>query len=99
MSWKTANADSVSIDGVDGTPAGAGTTIVTPSMTTTYLLTATNAVGKAVTAPVAVTVIRVASLEVTTMTPMTSIGQTEQLSVTAVRSDGSRQPVAGALVD
>ena len=33
------------------------------------------------------------------MTPMTSIGQTEQLSVTAVRSDGSRQTVAGALVD
>ena len=99
LKWETVNADSVSINGVDDTLAGAGTTIVTPSMTTTYLLTATNAVGKAVTASVTVRVIAIVSLEVTQPTPLTSVGETIELSVTARMSDGSRHSVAGALVD
>jgi hypothetical protein len=55
LSWNVSNATSVSIAPGVGTFASSGTTMVLPSVTTTYILTATNAVGSA-TATAQVTV-------------------------------------------
>ncbi len=53
LSWSVANAGSVSIDGGIGAVPLVGQIAVTPSVTTTYVLTATNAAG-AITASVTV---------------------------------------------
>ncbi|MBC8273817.1 MAG: hypothetical protein H8E40_02455 [Chloroflexi bacterium] len=45
LSWNVSNATSVSINPGVGTFASSGTTIVAPVVTTTYILTATNAAG------------------------------------------------------
>jgi hypothetical protein len=55
LSWNVSNATSVSIAPGVGAFASSGTTIVSPSVTTTYILTATNTVGNA-TATAQVTV-------------------------------------------
>jgi hypothetical protein len=55
INYATANADSVSISGGIGTVPNNGTRVVTPTATTTYTLTATNARGP-VTCGVTVTV-------------------------------------------
>jgi hypothetical protein len=45
LSWNVSNATSVTVDHGVGTFAATGTTIVSPALTTTYTLTASNAVG------------------------------------------------------
>lgn len=55
LSWATANATSVSVDHGVGTVANAGSSTVSPSITTVYTLTAVNAYGT-VTAQTTVTV-------------------------------------------
>jgi hypothetical protein len=55
LSWATSGATQVSISGV-GNVNPNGSTVVSPSQTTTYTLTAASADGKSVTAPVTVTV-------------------------------------------
>jgi len=47
LSWNVSNATSVSIAPGVGTFASSGTTIVAPAVSTTYILTATNAAGSA----------------------------------------------------
>jgi OmpA family len=56
LSWTTTGATSVSISGVSDNLPVNGSTVVSPTQTTTYTLTATSADGKAVSAPVTVTV-------------------------------------------
>ena len=56
LSWATAGAQTVTISGVSGNQPLNGSTVVSPTMTTTYTLTATGADGKSVSAPVTVTV-------------------------------------------
>lgn len=55
LSWTTANATIVSIDNSIGTVAANGSLVVSPTSTTTYILTATNSTGS-VQAQVTVTV-------------------------------------------
>ena len=55
LSWTTTGASAVSISGI-GTVAPNGSTTVTPAQTTTYILTASTADGKSVTAPITITV-------------------------------------------
>jgi carbohydrate binding protein with CBM4/9 domain len=50
LTWSTANATSVTIDHGMGTQPTSGSLAVTPSVTTTYTLTATGAGGTAITA-------------------------------------------------
>jgi hypothetical protein len=45
LSWSVTDATAVTINPLSGTFATSGTTVVSPSATTTYTLTATNAVG------------------------------------------------------
>jgi hypothetical protein len=47
LQWQTQNADSVSISGIGSVPAS-GTQVISPTVTTTYTLTATNANGQTV---------------------------------------------------
>jgi len=47
LSWNVSNATSVTIDHGVGTFASSGNALVSPAMTTTYILTATNAAGSA----------------------------------------------------
>jgi len=54
LTWNTTNATSVTINQGIGSVAGSGTRIVSPTATTTYTLTATNATGS-VTATVTLT--------------------------------------------
>jgi len=56
LSWATANATSVSINQGIGVVATTGVRGVTPTVTTTYTLTASNALGASVTQSVTVTV-------------------------------------------
>jgi uncharacterized cupredoxin-like copper-binding protein len=56
LSWTTSGATQVSISPNVGNVTPNGSTTVQPSATTTYTLTATNASGTSVTAPVTVTV-------------------------------------------
>ena len=55
LSWTTAGATTVSISGVGNVNLN-GSTTVSPTQTTTYVLTASTADGKSVTAPITVTV-------------------------------------------
>jgi hypothetical protein len=56
LSWTTEGAATVTITGVSGTLPLSGSTVVTPTQTTTYTLTATASDGRSVSAPVIVTV-------------------------------------------
>lgn len=56
LSWTTEGATSVSISGVGTNLPTSGSRVVSPTVTTTYTLTATGADGRTVTAPVVVTV-------------------------------------------
>jgi len=56
LSWTTEGATSVSIRGVGTNLPTSGSRVVSPTVTTTYTLTATGADGRTVTAPVIVTV-------------------------------------------
>jgi hypothetical protein len=56
LSWTTQGAATASISGGVGSVALNGSVTVTPTQTTTYTLTATGSDGKAVTAPITVTV-------------------------------------------
>lgn len=56
LAWSTANAATVSIDQGIGTVAASGSRTVTPTATTTYVLTATNSAGQTTTASATVTV-------------------------------------------
>jgi hypothetical protein len=55
LSWATDNASAVTISGV-GTVANNGSQVVTPTATTTYVLTATSAAGQSLTSQVTVQV-------------------------------------------
>ncbi len=56
LSWATNNATTVTIDNGIGSVNVNGSKQVSPTQTTTYVLTATNASGQSVTAPITVTV-------------------------------------------
>ena len=55
LSWTVTNATSVIIDGGVGTVAASGSSSVTPAATQTYTLTATDSIGRQVTATATVT--------------------------------------------
>lgn len=56
LSWTSANATSVSINNGIGAVAATGTRVVSPTATTTYVVTATNSAGQSTTANTTVTV-------------------------------------------
>ncbi len=66
LSWNVTNADRVTISGL-GAVAGSGSRVVTPNVTTTYLLTAVNAQGSS-TAQVTVNVMTIALPKVLSFT-------------------------------
>jgi len=81
LSWTTTGAATVSISGL-GNEALNGSATVQPAQTTTYTLTATSSDGRAVTAPVTVTVVpgSIPQIVVFTANPQTiSSGQSTQL--------------------
>jgi hypothetical protein len=90
LSWKTQNADTVTISGVPGTLAVNGSLSVAPTQTTTYTLTARNSVNEE-TSSVVVSVTGVPagpSLTGCTATPSTiSAGQSSTLAWTSVNAE------------
>jgi hypothetical protein len=82
LSWATSGATTVTISPTLGSQPLNGSATVTPSATTTYTLTATNASGSAVTAPVTITVgaASIPQVVVFTASPQTiNAGQSSQL--------------------
>jgi hypothetical protein len=82
LSWTTEGAATVTITGVSGTLPLSGSTVVTPTQTTTYTLTATSSDGRSVSAPVIVTVgnVGVARIISFTANPATiDVGGSSQL--------------------
>ena len=74
LNWTTSNATTVTINNGVGSVAVDGLKIVTPLITTTYTLTATNAAGVTDSCPVKVTVVQptpVATCDTFTATPVT----------------------------
>jgi len=81
LSWTTQNASQVSISGIGNVSAN-GSTVVTPTQTTTYTLTATGADGTTVNAPVTITVGNGLAPQIASFTaapPNINAGQSSQL--------------------
>jgi hypothetical protein len=80
LSWTTSNASSVSIDNGVGPQAVNGSASVSPTGTTTYVLTATNAAGSSTTGSATVTVTTPGKLQILlpgeTAAPFTASGKT-----------------------
>jgi uncharacterized protein YjdB len=90
LTWRTTNATTATIGGL-GAVALNGSQAVTPSLTTTYQLTATGAGGTA-TATAAVTVTAVPSVASVTVAPASAtvaVGRTVQLTATAKDAAGN----------
>jgi hypothetical protein len=68
LSWATSGATTVSISGGVGAVTPNGSTTVSPTQTTTYILSASSADGKTVTAPVTVTVGSGGAVKITSFT-------------------------------
>lgn len=100
LSWRTQNADSVNIAGIGNVPVNSSTT-VSPTQTTTYLLTARNSVNDE-TASVTVTVLNTPTAPTLfgcTATPSTiAAGQSSTLAWSSVNADSvSISPGIGAV--
>jgi hypothetical protein len=99
LSWRTQNADTVTISGIPGTVPANGSLSVAPTQTTTYTLTARNSVNEE-TSTVAVSVLSVPTQVLVygcTATPSTiSPGQSATLAWSTANADSvSIQPGIG----
>ncbi len=82
LSWMTANADSASIDRGVGTVSPNGSVMVSPTVTTTYTLTATNAYGSD-TALLTITVTQLPAASITANPAQIETGGSTVLSWTS----------------
>jgi len=86
LSWSTINADTVHIDNGIGEVGTSGSIEVSPALTTTYTITASNSAGTA-TDTVTVTVVRPPLVSIGVNPPYIRPGETATLSWSAINAD------------
>jgi phospholipase C len=103
LTWSTQNATEVTISGINGDLAPAGSVTVKPTATSDYMLTAANADEMAVTAQTRVTVNSGVQIKTFTVSPksINAGGQAtltwDVLNATRVTINGANQPASGTL--
>ncbi len=88
LSWSVTNADAISLNQGIGTVGASGTQAVTPSVTTTYTLTATNIYGSR-SSNVTIIVNELPTVSISAMPASISEGESSTLSWNSVNADSA----------
>ena len=97
LSWTVKDATSITIDQGIGTVSATGTRSVSPTVTTTYTMTASNSEGQKTASCIVTVELVVQSIAVTSSSAMLYIGVTETFTATATMSDGTSKAITSGV--
>ena len=97
LSWTVKDATSITIDQGIGTVSATGTRSVSPTVTTTYTMTASNSEGQKTASCIVTVELLVQSIAVTSTTAILYIGASETFTATATMSDGSSRAITSGV--